>query len=111
MVIQCCSGIRNSGDEAILETLLRQYEKEYDITVISKNPQYTSKMHESVKTCENHRSCCNAVKNCDVFVLGGGGLLQDETTVYNVAVWLRYLSLAGRLGKTTILYANRIGAL
>lgn len=111
MVIQCCSGIRNSGDEAILETLLRQYEKEYDITVISKNPQYTSKMHESVKTCENHRSCCNAVKNCDVFVLGGGGLLQDETTVYNVAVWLRYLSLAIRIGKTTILYANSIGPL
>lgn len=111
MVIQCCSGIRNSGDEAILKTLLRQYGDEYDITVISKNPLYTSKMHESARTCENHRSCCNAVKNCDLFVLGGGGLLQDETTVYNVAVWLRYLSMAIRLGKTTILYANSIGPL
>lgn len=111
MVIQCCSGIKNSGDEAILKTLLWQYGEEYDIAVISKNPQYTSKIHESVKTCESHRSCCNAVKNCDVFVLGGGGLLQDETTVYNVAVWLRYLARAIRLGKTTVIYANSIGPL
>ncbi len=111
MVIQCCSGIKNSGDEAILKTLIRQYVEEYDITVISQNPQYTSKMHESVKTCENHRSCCDAIKNCDVFVLGGGGLLQDETTVYNVFKWLRYLRRAVRLGKNTVIYANSIGPL
>lgn len=111
MVIQCCSGIKNSGDEAILKTLIRQYVKEYDITVISQNFQYTSKMHESIKTCENHRSCCDAVRGCDIFVLGGGGLLQDETTVYNVFRWLRYLRRAIRLGKITVIYANSIGPL
>lgn len=111
MLIQCCSGIRNSGDEAILETLVRQYGEDWDITVISRDPLYTTEMHEKVKTCGDHRSCCHAVRSCDVFVLGGGGLLQDETTVYNVARWLRYLRLAIRLGKPTAVYANSVGPL
>ena len=111
MVIQCCSGIRNSGDEAILETLVRQYREEWDITVISRDPSYTTEMHKAVKTCGDHRSCCHAVRSCDVFLLGGGGLLQDETTVYNVARWLRYLRLAIRMKKLTVIYANSVGPL
>lgn len=111
MVIQCCSGIRNSGDEAILETLVGQYREEWDITVISRDPSYTTEMHKAVKTCGDHRSCCHAVRSCDVFLLGGGGLLQDETTVYNVARWLRYLRLAIRMKKLTVIYANSVGPL
>ena len=68
-------------------------------------------MHKAVKTCGDHRSCCHAVRSCDVFLLGGGGLLQDETTVYNVARWLRYLRLAIRMKKLTVIYANSVGPL
>lgn len=111
MVIQCCSGICNSGDEAILQTLINQYYKEYEISVISQNFHNTSLMHPAIKTCDRYRSCCDAIRECDVFLLGGGGLLQDETTIYNVGKWLYYLRMAIRYGKKTVVYANSIGPL
>lgn len=111
LVIQCCSGLKNSGDEAILQSVVMQYQDEYEIYVISENAAYTQKMHPGINVCSGYRECCSAIAACDAFLLGGGGLLQDETTVYNVVKWLRYLRFALKKGKKTVLYANSIGPL
>ena len=111
LVIQCCSGLKNSGDEAILYSVIHQFQDEYELHVISENAAYTKKMHPSVEVCISHRECLRAIRECDLFLLGGGGLLQDETTVYNVLKWLRYLRFALKAGKKTVLYANSVGPL
>lgn len=110
IVIHGCTGLKNSGDEAILQTIIQQYGEEYDITVISRAPEYTRQMHPGVKVIPDEKQACqNAIRQCDLFLLGGGGLLQDETTVFNVSVWLRYLKYAKKLGKKICVYANSVG--
>lgn len=110
IVIHGCTGLKNSGDEAILQTILQQYGKNYDITVISKAPEYTKRMHPGVRVIADEKQVCReAIKACDLFLLGGGGLLQDETTIFNVSVWLRYLKYAKKQGKKICVYANSIG--
>lgn len=110
MIIHCASGIRNSGDEAILHVLLNRYKKDFDITVISLDADYTMCMHPGVKAINNSdRKCLTAIKNCDIFILGGGGLLQDDTTIFNISRWLSKLRIAADNNKFIYVYANSIG--
>lgn len=114
MVIHCASGMENSGDEAILQVLLRRYAPEFEITVISLDPEKTLALHGQMgirALGERDSACRQAIADCDVFILGGGGLLQDKTTIFNPSRWLAKLRLAQRMGKKTCLYANSVGEL
>ena len=112
IVIHGASGLRNSGDEAILQAIIQQCPTEWQITVISFDPVYTQKIHPAVTAVRmGDSSCLRAIEQCDGFILGGGGLIQDETSVYNVSRWLKYLKYAIKMGKPTFLYANSIGPL
>lgn len=112
IVIHGCTGLKNSGDEAILQTIVEQYGREYEITAISKHVAYTKKMHPDIHVIPDEKALCRAaIAECDLFLMGGGGLLQDETTIFNVAVWLRYLKYALKLKKKVCLYGNSIGPL
>ena len=107
IVIHCASGIKNSGDEAILDVLVKEFYGKYDITVISLDAEYTKKMHPGIGVIDNKdKNWKKAVEDCDIFILGGGGLLQDTTTIYNVSRWLTKLQYAIRLHKKTMVFAN-----
>ena len=113
IVISCASGFKNSGDEAILQAILENINKEqYDITVISFNDEYTNNLH-NVKSIphfdKKNNRWKNAIEECDLFIMGGGGLLQDETTIYNVSFWLKKLKYAIKCKKQTYVIANSIG--
>lgn len=114
MVIHCASGMENSGDEAILQVLLRRYTPDFEISVISLDPEKTLALHGHLgirALGEREKACRQAIADCDVFILGGGGLLQDKTTIFNPSRWLAKLRLAQRMGKKTCLYANSVGEL
>lgn len=114
MVIHCASGMENSGDEAILQVLLRRYTPDFEITVISLCPEKTLALHGHLgirALGEREKACRQAIADCDVFILGGSGLLQDKTTIFNPSRWLAKLRLAQRMGKKTCLYANSVGEL
>ena len=107
IVIHCASGIMNSGDEAILDVLVKEFYGKYDITVISLNAEYTKRMHPGIRVIDNKdKQWKKAIDVCDVFVLGGGGLLQDTTTIYNVSRWLTKLKYAIQHHKKTMVFAN-----
>lgn len=114
MVIHCASGMENSGDEAILQVLLRRYTPDFEVSVISLSPEKMLALHGAMgirALGERDAACRQAIAECDVFILGGGGLLQDKTTIFNPSRWLAKLRLAQRMGKTTCLYANSVGEL
>lgn len=112
MVIHCASGINNSGDEAILSVLIDRYVGHFNISVISLNKENTLRYHSHIHCYSNgDKQCKKVIKNCDIFILGGGGLLQDETTIFNIFRWTKYLKLANDFNKFTMLYANSIGPL
>ncbi|WP_019243136.1 MULTISPECIES: polysaccharide pyruvyl transferase CsaB [Bacillus] len=84
IVISGFYGLGNTGDEAILESIvdnLRDSLDHPDITVFSLSPEATAKEH-NVKTVyrgwrHDNKGKIKALKDADLLISGGGGLLQD----------------------------------
>ncbi|MBO5468857.1 MAG: polysaccharide pyruvyl transferase family protein [Lachnospiraceae bacterium] len=113
MVICGATGINNSGDEAILDVLLHQLNMQYDISVICLDPNKASNYHPDISfiSINNSSDCKQAITACDIFILGGGGLFQDETSIFNIIRWYSMLNMAIKADKHTMVYANSIGPL
>lgn len=113
IVISCASGLKNSGDEAILQAILENIDQaKFEVKVISFDPDYTKKHHgvDAIHHFDKKNKLWKKViSECDLFIMGGGGLLQDETTIYNVGFWLKKLAYAIQKGKLTYVFANSIG--
>lgn len=77
-------GLGNTGDEAILESIidnLRDELTEPDITVFSLSPEKTAQTHQ-VKAVyrgwrHDNKGKIRALREADLLISGGGGLLQD----------------------------------
>ena len=112
IVIHCAAGLGNIGDEALLIGFIQQYQKIGNITVLCINADNARK-YAMYDNCLNDTDvrCKKVIRECDVFVLGGGGLFQDETSIYNIYRWGRFLNYAKKHKKRTMIYANSIGPL
>lgn len=106
-------GFGNAGDEAILQAIidsLRRKDCQAEITVFSAQPQMTAAEHR-VNTVHrtNFGAIVAALRRADLFISGGGGLLQDATSSRSLLYYLGLLTLARGLGCKTMVYANSIG--
>ena len=106
-------GFNNSGDDAILLSIHANLKKLGDnikITVLANNPEVTKgKYGVDVVDRYNALSVISAVRKCDVFISGGGSLLQDRTSTRSIVYYLSIIKLAKLMGKKVMLYANGIG--
>lgn len=99
-------GFDNFGDEAIAGTLtsfLKDNGAE-KITLLSSNPQKTAELYGV-----NSVGMLNFVKpiwETDVFISGGGSLLQDVTSLKSLIYYLALIMFAQVLGKKTIIFAQ-----
>lgn len=118
-------GYGNVGDEAILRSMLDSIKEEFhncNITVLSYNTQHTKQLHKvesmpqfpiglksAIKSILSRKlfKSINAVKKCDVLIMGGGGFLSDWQPEVPFG-WLKQMVVAKLFGKKTMLYA--IGA-
>ncbi|WP_334072180.1 MULTISPECIES: polysaccharide pyruvyl transferase CsaB [Paenibacillus] len=117
LVLSGYYGYRNSGDEAVLQSILSALEEEsltagISITpvVLSIDPEWTSRTYgvqavHRMKLAEVR----NAIKNSDGLISGGGSLLQDATGLGSIPYYLGILKIAQWLGKPTFVYAQGIG--
>lgn len=110
-------GYRNSGDEAVLQSILAALEQEgkkagVEITpvVLSIDPEGTSRTY-GVKAVHRMKlaEVRNAIKNSDGLISGGGSLLQDATGLGSIPYYLGIIKLAQWMGKPTFVYAQGIG--
>lgn len=110
-------GYRNSGDEAVLQSILTALQEEsrtsgIDITpvVLSIDPEWTSKTY-GVKAVHRMKlaEVRHAIKNSDGLISGGGSLLQDATGLGSIPYYLGIIKIAQWLGKPTFVYAQGIG--
>jgi polysaccharide pyruvyl transferase WcaK-like protein len=101
-------GSENLGDEAICESLIHDLIEEHiEITAVSKNTEKTERLGvHAVKLCS--LGFFKALTNADVVLLGGGGILQDQTSIYNIPYFIIQILLAQLLRKKTMFIA--IGA-
>ena len=120
-------GANNLGDEMILRGLLRLLNDivpKAKITVLSAEPKDTKKRH-NVKSLnlfpagfrsffrnlfDFKRKNLKAVKECDVFILGGGGLFGSLTFIANL-IWGLQAKMAYKYNKPVIMYGQSIGEL
>ena len=111
VVISGYYGADNFGDETILETLIQRLKKaEADVTVLSTNPDKTSKTH-NVNSIKNFAlsKVIKQISKSDVLISGGGSLLQDATSVKSLFYYLFVIFIAQFFKKEVIIFAQGIG--
>lgn len=117
IIISGYYGFRNSGDEAVLKSILNALRKQSEAAgitltpvVLSIDPEWTTATYgvESV-----HRmklgEVRKAISESAGLISGGGSLLQDVTGSKTIPYYLAILKLAQWMGKPTFIYAQGIG--
>lgn len=113
IVISGYYGFHNSGDDSILSGILsnlRSICSGANITVLSKNPDETAKEYDvnSIKRTNIIKIIFSLIK-ADLFISGGGSLLQDITSSKSLTYYTAMIRLAKICGAKTYIYANGIG--
>ena len=104
-------GYGNAGDDSVLTSMLEMLPKKY-VTVLAHNPRL-SERHYGVRCASrfNPFSVIHEMRRADVFVSGGGALLQDLSGKRSLNYYLALLRLSRKCSAKTVVYANGIGPL
>ncbi|NER38226.1 MAG: polysaccharide pyruvyl transferase CsaB [Oscillatoria sp. SIO1A7] len=110
----CCGyyGMGNAGDEALLASLLQMLPPEVTPVVLSGNPEETSDRY-GVAAVERMSApqIVTVFRQSDVFIWGGGSLIQDATSFRSPLYYEGLMGLARSMGLKTIAWAQGIGPL
>jgi polysaccharide pyruvyl transferase CsaB len=113
VVISGYYGFKNNGDEAMLHAMLKALDQRIqglEAVVLSKDPRETQNFF-GVRAVSRHdlRSILGEIKDADLLISGGGGLLQDVTGPNSILYYLGVVSLAKLLKKPVFFYGQGIG--
>ena len=105
-------GQGNGGDEALLASLLQMLPESVTPLVLSGNPEQTrDRYHVHAINRKNPLAVLQALRESQVFIWGGGSLLQDVTSAMSPAYYAGIMALAQRMGLKTIAWAQGVGPL
>ncbi|OMD97810.1 polysaccharide pyruvyl transferase CsaB [Paenibacillus odorifer] len=117
IVISGYYGFHNSGDEAVLQSILIALQQhaqaagiEIEPIVLSIDPEWTSATY-GVKSVHRMKlvEVRQAIYESSGLISGGGSLLQDVTGSKSIPYYLGIIKLAQWMGKPTFIYAQGIG--
>jgi polysaccharide pyruvyl transferase CsaB len=117
LVLSGYYGFRNSGDEAVLLSILNALEEagralgvKAEPVVLSADPEWTSRQY-GVRAVPRMKpgAVWNALKESDGLISGGGSLLQDATGAGSIPYYLGIMKMARWCGKPVFVYAQGIG--
>ncbi|MNO17784.1 colanic acid biosynthesis protein [compost metagenome] len=117
IIISGYYGFRNSGDEAVLQSILNALQKHSLATgtaiepvVLSIDPEWTTATY-GVKSVHRMKlgEVRSAISESAGLISGGGSLLQDVTGSKSIPYYLGIIKLAQWMGKPTFIYAQGIG--
>ena len=108
-------GFDNFGDEAILSVLLAKLKGRADVTVLSSNPQKTSKLY-GVKSINSFdaKTVLEHLNEYDALISGGGSLIQNVTSIKSLMYYCGLISMMGAMNspknpKDVIIFAQGVG--
>ncbi|HEX8597755.1 MAG TPA: polysaccharide pyruvyl transferase family protein [Chloroflexia bacterium] len=91
-------GSANAGDEAVLQSIVESLRRggQEDLLVLSTNPGQTAATYGVESLTRNPLSLATlrAVLQAKSLILGGGGLIQDSSSIYNLPLYAFYVALA-----------------
>jgi polysaccharide pyruvyl transferase CsaB len=103
----------NAGDEAVLAALVQLFwerEPEIEIAVLSGDPAGTARDHGVAALPRMAPGAIlSGLRQCDLFVSGGGSLLQDATSPRSLLYYLALILLARLARRPVAVVAQGIG--
>lgn len=113
IVVSGYFGFHNSGDEAMLHAMIKALKKRLpniELVVLSEDPQFTAKSF-GVRSIprKDPGKIWRELKDADLLISGGGGLLQDITGPLSIVYYLGIVLMAKVLCKPVVFYAQGIG--
>ncbi|MCM3628087.1 polysaccharide pyruvyl transferase CsaB [Paenibacillus glycanilyticus] len=117
IVVSGYYGFRNSGDEAVLRSILLALAEQGEAAgiriqpvVLSADPDWTSRMYGVEAVRRMHpKDLLSVLRASDGLISGGGSLLQDATSAKTIPYYTGIIKLAQWLGKPTFIYSQGIG--
>jgi polysaccharide pyruvyl transferase CsaB len=112
IVVSGYYGFGNVGDEAVLAATLGALRARLPaarLTVLSANPPQTRRLHNVHSIHRAGAGVIRAMAGADLFLSGGGSLIQDVTSARSAVYYLGLLGLAGFLSRRTMIFAQGIG--
>ncbi|MBP0000363.1 MAG: polysaccharide pyruvyl transferase CsaB [Cyanobacteria bacterium SID2] len=105
-------GMGNGGDEALLATLLEMLPPSVEPVVLSGDPERTQQQYGvAAVPRKSPTAVLRVLRQSEVFIWGGGSLMQDATSALNPLYYGGLMGIAQQLGLTTIAWAQGIGPL
>ena len=107
-------GFNNTGDEAILKSMVRAFKEkipQVKIAVLSHNPLQTSQTYKVKAINRLHLiKIIRCLRNVNLFISGGGGLLQDSTGKgWSILYYLGLILITKIVKVPVMIYAQGIG--
>ena len=107
-------GFNNTGDEAILKSMVRAFREkipQIKIVVLSHSPLQTSQAYQVKAIGRLHLiDIMRCLRDTNLFISGGGGLLQDSTGKgWSILYYLGLILLAKIFKTPVMIYAQGIG--
>src|ERR1700736_2193841 len=108
-------GFGNLGDEALLEVIVSRLRARWPgcvVDVLSGDPAQTARTFRVEATPRMDLGRVRgAIERADVVLSGGGGLLQNVTSLRSLLYYSNVIRTAVRAGKPTMVFAQSIGPL
>jgi polysaccharide pyruvyl transferase WcaK-like protein len=94
----------NCGDEAICDRLLAEIRRwGHTPVILSLTPKESALLHGSLAFPRYAPAVIGGLGKCDLFLLGGGTLLQEQTSRRSAIYYLSLAAMATSLGKPWVL--------
>lgn len=108
-------GFGNLGDEALLSVIVSQLKSRYpygEIDVLSAKPDETAhELRVDATPRWDAKAVRRAIDRADVVLSGGGGLLQNATSLRSLVYYAGIIRAAGRANRKAMIFAQSIGPL
>jgi len=119
IVLSNTYGHPNVGDEAILTSMISVISesiRNVQITVLSRRPRVTEKNHPYVQVIHSGvikgvLKTLRAIKDADLLIIGGGGIIQDSTSLGNLLFHLSRPLIAWLCRTPFVCYSLGVGPL
>ena len=108
-------GFGNLGDEALLEVIVSHLKTRNplaELDVLSAQPEQTKHdLRIDATPRWDMRAVRDAIGRADVVLSGGGGLLQNATSLRSLMYYAGILRAAGRANRKSMIFAQSVGPL